>query len=155
MTLYSACIRLGIWSVVKARAGVWSMSGHKDHENSMSEVKDMAKRAFKKLAMDHHPDRGGDRDNFLEIQEAAEIVKSSKLNDFLNALDDEERSSVVYFEPGSENCKSCTRWSDVVGMCITVTCSGFQEPQRRKFVSIRGKTHFAVNLDDAQHGFAQ
>lgn len=155
MNLYTACIRLAIWNVVKARAEVWSMSGHGDHDQSLSEVKNLAKRSFKKLAMDHHPDRGGDRDNFLEIQAAMEIVKSSKVNDFLNALDDEKRSAVVYFEPGSNNCKSCTRWGDVIGMCITVTCSGFKKPQKRRFANLRGKTQFAVILDDAQHGFAQ
>ena len=155
MNLYSACIRLTIWNVARARAEVWSISDRNDHENSLSELRDFAKRSFKKLAMDHHPDRGGDKDNFVEIQEAIGIVNEAKSQDFINALDDEKRSSVAYFEPGSEDCRKCARWGDVLGMCITVTCSGFQEPQRKRFANIRGRTQFAAILDDAQPGFAQ
>jgi DnaJ-class molecular chaperone len=155
MNLYSACIRLAVWNVAKARAEVWSISDRDGNEKSLSELRDFAKRSFKKLAMDHHPDRGGDRDNFEEIQEAIDLVKVAEAKDFIDALEDEKKSSVVYFDPGSENCKSCSRWGDVLGMCITVTCSGFQEPQRRRFANIRGQTQFAAFLDDAQTGFAQ
>lgn len=41
-----------------------------------------AKKAFKKLAMKHHPDRGGDEKKFQEVKEAYErITNPSKFND--------------------------------------------------------------------------
>lgn len=156
MNLYNACIRLGIWSMAKARAEVWSMSNNRTvHEESLSELRDLSRRSYRKLAMDHHPDRGGDRDNFIEIQSASELVKDATVRDFVDALDDEQRSSMVYFDPGSEACKKCSRWSDVISSCITATCSGFKEPRRKKFANIRGKTQFAAILDTAYPAFVQ
>ena len=36
---------------------------------------DEVKKAFKRLAMKYHPDRGGDEDKFKEIKAAYELVK--------------------------------------------------------------------------------
>lgn len=150
MNLYSACIRLGIWNTAKVRAEVWSMSDQPDHKESLSNLQDLARKSYKKLAMDHHPDMGGNRDNFIEIKDASELVQNANESDFVNALGDEQRSLITYFDPGSESCKNCVRWSDIVKSCITVTCSGFKEPRKRKFVNIRGKTRLAVILDTAK-----
>src|SRR5438132_5865416 len=38
---------------------------------------DEIKKAFRKLAVEHHPDRGGDEAKFKEINEAYEILKDS------------------------------------------------------------------------------
>lgn len=98
--------------------------------------------------MDHHPDRGGDHQNFLEIQAAFDLIKGAAQNNFVNALDEEKQSKTVYFEPGSEKCSSCRKWSDVVNACITVTCSGFDEPTRNgRFADIRGKTKFSAMME--------
>jgi len=144
MNLFSACIRLGIWNITKARAEVWSMSNLNTDNKLLSELLDIAKKSFKKLAMDHHPDRGGDNKNFIEIQEAYDIIKNATVGDFINSLDDEKKSSIKYFDPGSDNCKACNRWSNVIDMCITVTCSGFDEPPKRKLFRVKGQTEFAT-----------
>ena len=36
---------------------------------------DEIKKAFRKLAIEHHPDRGGQEDKFKEINEAYEVLK--------------------------------------------------------------------------------
>src|SRR3989338_2941697 len=38
---------------------------------------DEIKKAFRRLAVEHHPDRGGDEAKFKEINEAYEILKDS------------------------------------------------------------------------------
>ena len=37
---------------------------------------DVIKKAFRKLSMKHHPDRGGNADTFKNIAEANELIKS-------------------------------------------------------------------------------
>lgn len=135
MNLHRACIRLGIWSIVKARSEVWFSSGSHSSE-SLQELKDLAKRSYRSLSMNHHPDKGGDHDNYLEIQEAFSKVKEATANDFIESLGEEKDSKTEYFEPGSDECKKCGRWSDVVGMCITVTCSGYQTPTKPRFANV-------------------
>jgi len=149
MNLYWACIRIGIWSIVKARAEVWQASGSTSPE-SLQEIKDLAKRSYRSLSMLHHPDKGGDHDNYLEIQSAFDSVKSATVSDFIQALDEEKKSLIKYYEPGSEDCRGCGRWSDIVGMCITVTCSGFQAPGKPRFANILNK--FAVALGPQYSG---
>ena len=36
------------------------------------------KKAYKKASMQHHPDRGGDSNEFVKIQEAYERIKSER-----------------------------------------------------------------------------
>lgn len=139
MNIYSACIRLGIWELAKARAGVWLLSNSSDHAKSLSDLKDVIKSYYKKLALSHHPDVGGDENNFLEIQAAYDMIKAANHNDFVNALDYEKKSLTKYYEPGANNCFECNRWSDITKSCITVTCSGFQEPPPRKFSHLLGR----------------
>lgn len=147
MNTYSACIRLNIWSLVKARAEVWAVTQLYDEE-SLNELKVTAKKAFHSLCMDHHPDKGGEHENYLEIQKAFDLIKGATHSDFVNALDEEKQSKTVYFEPGSEECSSCRKWSDVVNTCITVTCSGFDEPTRSgRFANIRGKNKFSAMME--------
>lgn len=44
---------------------------------SKSASADEIKKAFRKLAIEHHPDRGGDEDKFKEVNEAYEVLKDS------------------------------------------------------------------------------
>lgn len=154
MNVYSACIRLGVWNIAKARASVWSLSNNNDHTESLSDMKETIKKCYKKLALNHHPDVGGDKYNFLEIQEAYDTIKKANCRDFVSAIDDEKKSLTKYYDPGSEQCSKCNRWSDITLSCITVTCSGFLEPPPRKFSHIKGQTKFGsflgVKTDTAQ-----
>jgi DnaJ-class molecular chaperone len=54
----------------------------KDHFNTLGVAPDASdeeiKRAYKKLAMKHHPDRGGDQAKFQEIQEAYDTLSDSQ-----------------------------------------------------------------------------
>ena len=45
-----------------------------------SASKEEIKKAYKKLASKHHPDRGGDTEKFQEIQAAYELVKDGNYN---------------------------------------------------------------------------
>src|SRR3989337_3861423 len=38
---------------------------------------DEIKKAFRRLAVEHHPDRGGSEDQFKEVNEAYEVLKDS------------------------------------------------------------------------------
>lgn len=148
MNLYSACIRLGIWPVVKASAEVWFAAGENSQDSFndlFNDLKNIAKKSYHDLSMNHHPDKGGDHDNYLEIQRAFNLVKNADANAFVGALSEEKQSKVKYYEPGSEECKSCGRWSEIVGMCITVTCSGYQSPSKPRLAAHRNKFSTVLN----------
>jgi hypothetical protein len=151
MNLYEACKALGIWHVAKARAEVWSMSSV--NEDSLVDLKGHAKSAFKRLAFDYHPDKGGDQDKYLEIQEAFDDIKAATCQAFIDALDIEKKETAEYYDPGSDRCWECTKWSSMVHSCLTIHCTGYEAPKKRKFEGIRGQTQFAVQVDDV--GFAQ
>ena len=151
MNLYEACKILGIWHVAKARAEVWSISSA--NEDSLEDLKNLAKTAFKRLAMEHHPDKGGDQNNYLEIQEAFNLIKEVTAQAVIDALDIEKKETAEYYNPGIDKCWGCTKWSSMVHACLTIQCTGFEAPKKRKFGNIRGQTQFAVQIDDG--GFAQ
>ncbi len=44
---------------------------------SMSEPLEIVTKQYRKLAAIHHPDKGGDRDNFIAIRQAYEVIKQS------------------------------------------------------------------------------
>jgi len=44
---------------------------------SKSSTEDEIKKAYRKLAMQHHPDRGGDEAKFKEIEEAYRVLSDS------------------------------------------------------------------------------
>ena len=46
---------------------------------------DEIKRAYRKLASQHHPDRGGDTKKFQEIQQAYDTLSNPKTNNFQNS----------------------------------------------------------------------
>ena len=126
MNLYEACAVLGVWHVVKARVEVWSMSPG-DHTTALNELKSMVKDKFKELALEHHPDKGGNNEVWIKIQEAHDLIKSATIIKLMGALDIERKSSVKYCAPGSAECKSCSKWSDLANVCATSSCSGFKE----------------------------
>jgi len=45
-----------------------------------SDSKEVIKKAYRKLANEHHPDKGGDGEKFKEIKKAYEIIKDGKVN---------------------------------------------------------------------------
>lgn len=47
---------------------------------TMSEIK----KSFRKLALKHHPDRGGDPEKFKEINAAKEVISLQKNKDFIS-----------------------------------------------------------------------
>jgi len=134
MNLYDACVVLSLWHVVKARAQVWAISTS-DHSIALSDTKVLAKNKFKELALQHHPDKGGQNSAYLEIQEAHELIKSATLSDFINVLGLEPKNDTKFCTPGSMECMACNKWSDVVKICITTTCTGFKQHEK----SIRSK----------------
>jgi len=128
MNVYLACEALDIWPIVKARAEVWSISSTANAK-AINNLKSIAKNKFKELAVVHHPDKGGENDKFIELQRAHDVIKNATIEQIIDSLKDEQESNRVYFEPGSLQCKDCTKWSDIVGLCITVSCTGFKSPK--------------------------
>lgn len=124
MNLYEACVNLDVWRVVKAYAEVWSIS--KSHNGySVDNLKSIIKTKFKQLAIQHHPDVGGDNDVYLNIKESYDIIKKSTVNDFISSLNN-EKSNIIYLKSGSCECEKCVKWSNITSMCITSTCTGFK-----------------------------
>lgn len=133
MNLYEACIALGIWDVVRARAQVWSMVDQVAQE-SVDELQALAKSKFNDLALVHHPDKSGDSQEFMKLRAAAELIKMSSVQQFVDALEEEKRQNLQYFDPGSEECKSCTKWT-LLQTCSTGSCSGFKLLERPRVVA--------------------
>jgi len=125
MNLYDACIVLNLWHVVKARAQVWSISTS-DHSMALSDIKDRAKTRFRELALQHHPDRGGDNNKYLEIQEAHELIKSATVSGFIDTLPIEASMGIKYYTPGDMECADCSKWSELIKVCATSSCTGFK-----------------------------
>ena len=146
MNLYEACKNLGIWHIAKARAEVWSISNV--NEKSLEDLKNWAKTSFKRLAMEHHPDKGDDQNKYLDIQEAFNIIKEATGQAIINALDVEKKEIAEYYKPGTKKCWECTKWSSVICTCLTMRCTGFEAPKRRRFENVRGQTQFAAHFDD-------
>jgi len=134
MNLYDACMILNLWHVVKARAQVWSISTS-DHTIAFNDVKSQAKNKFKELALQHHPDKGGENAKYLEIQAAHELIKLATISDFINTLSIEAVNDTKYCAPGSTDCIKCSKWSEIVNVCVTTTCTGFKQNEK----SIYGK----------------
>ena len=148
MNVFDACVRLGIWSQIKVGVEVWAFSKSAYDNAHLLTMKSIAKVAFKDLAMDHHPDRGGDPKIFLDIKSAYDIIIKSEFSDFVIALDNGKKSELVYFKSGSDQCNNCDKWGKLVDTCITMTCSGFEERKKINPIEIRGRTRFAAILDD-------
>jgi len=128
MNLYDACAILDLWYAIKARAQMWSISNCRP--TSLDEVRILVKNRFKELALQHHPDKGGDNSKYLEIQEAYELIKSASVPDFIHALSIEAANNIKYYTPGSQDCANCSKWSDVVCVCVTTTCTGFKQHEK-------------------------
>lgn len=135
MNLYNACIRLDVWSAVKARAEVWSMCDSVGVVE-LDTLHGIIKKAYHNLALKNHPDHGGDPNNYIEIKQAYELTQKSTINDFLHSLLEEEESSAIYFTPGDDMCKKCRRWNDMLNICIVTTCAGFDPVKKSKFTNI-------------------
>ena len=131
MTLYEACMVLGIWHVAKARAEIWRLVKSIDTK-SLDDVKTIAKGKFRELAMLHHPDHGGDHGAYVKIQAAYDLVNAATTNAFVNALDVERELQITRHKPGSPECVSCGKWSSVTGACMTTTCSGYENVSQPK-----------------------
>lgn len=128
MDLTKACTLLDIMHVARARAEVWTIVDTPSRE-SFDELKVIAKNQFKVLAMTHHPDKpDGSHEAYLEIQEALRIVKEAQVSDFIDLL-----SAAQHYTPGSDECFTCGKWSDIAKVCTTTQCSGYK-PQREQKV---------------------
>jgi len=151
MNIYLACEVLDIWPVVKARAEVWSVSNTVNNK-PINNLKAICKNKYKKLAAIHHPDKGGDQAKFIELQKAHDTIKDATVEQIIDSLKDEQECNRVFHESGSLQCKDCTKWSDIVGLCITVSCTGFKSPKdtnvlgfnniRRQRTQVQSSSHY-------------
>ena len=125
MTVYEACIALGIWHIAKPRAEVWYLAS-RGSPASVDDLRLIAKNSFTQLALKHHPDHGGSTDEYINIREAYDLLKSAEAKDFIIALDDERKHTAQYFTPGAAECKNCRKWSAIISGCLTSICTGFE-----------------------------
>lgn len=132
MSLYVASIVLGVWPIIKACGEVWRISPG-DHTTALNDLKGLVKNRFKELAMLHHPDRGGDHSQYVGIQQAYDIVKSATISNIIDAIQEECKLAVQHYRAGSPECRSCSKWSDICGVCATTSCSGFSNYSDVKF----------------------
>jgi hypothetical protein len=144
MNLYEACINLGIWHIAKARAEIWSLSETRGSSASLDDLKGQIKTQCKKLAMVFHPDVGGNHGDMAKIQESHNLVKKATTHDFINALDIAKEVEIVLYEPGSLNCKQCRKWSDMLNICSTENCTGFNQLRR-----LPGKKIWSRNIQNS------
>ncbi len=71
--------------VVEMLNGFWQLFFNKDKISSayqtldlaISEPLDIVTKQYRKLAAIHHPDKGGNRDDFIAIRQAYEVIKQS------------------------------------------------------------------------------
>ena len=130
MNLYDACIVLDLWHVVKARAQVWSISTS-NHATALNEIGDKAKNRFRELALQYHPDKGGDGNKYLEIQEAYDLIKSATVSGIIDTLKIEASTNIEHFTPGNIECENCSKWSSLIKVCATHTCTGFKHCEKQ------------------------
>jgi len=103
---------------------------------------DDIKTAFKKLAMKHHPDRGGDAGKFQELNEAYSVLS-----------DPEKR--MIYDHGGNRQHHFNTQTGNPFGQgfSFTVNTNGFQQNFHQGPFS--GDPHFDEMLKNFGFGFAQ
>lgn len=135
MNFFEACTKLDIWDAVRVRLEVQLMSNSEDFYFN---ILGMARDAFKKLALKHHPDHGGVHSNYIEIQEAHNIIKGSTEREMLYSINDAVKANKIYYIAGSEHCIRCARWSTILNNCAHTKCEGFQELRKPKFSKIKG-----------------
>jgi len=124
MNVYEASILLSVWPVVKARAEIWLTA--KPSESMWNGFKDIIKNRYRELSLVHHPDMGGDHDTYIKIQRAYEVLRYSALEDIVEALSYEKKMIAEYCKPGSDKCKNCSKWSKMINLCATISCTGFE-----------------------------
>jgi DnaJ-class molecular chaperone len=59
--------------------------------DSSASEKDI-KTAYRKLALEHHPDRGGDAHKFSRIQEAYTVLSTNRMNPIMDHFNSIEKS---------------------------------------------------------------
>ena len=124
MNIYEASINLGIWPMVKAHAEIWSVT--KPGELLFQKFQDEIKKKYKEMAVISHPDRGGTDTSFMTVQKSYEILKYASVSDVIESLSHEKRSNIKIYHPGSDECPGCDKWSNILGMCIVGSCTGFE-----------------------------
>ena len=130
MNVYEASMNLGIWPMVKARAEIWSVT--KPNESVFADFQEAIKNKYKELMMVHHPDKGGETEECIKVQKAYELLKFSNINHFIDALAQEKKCNAKFYKPDSPECTSCEKWSAMMGLCMTTTCTGFEQRENSK-----------------------
>jgi len=124
MNVYEASINLGIWPMVKAHAEIWSVT--KPVEVLFQEFHNDIKKKYKEMVSISHPDKGGVESVFMLVQKSYEILKRAGVSDFIDSLAQEKVSTIQIYHPGSDQCPGCSKWSNILGMCIIGSCTGFE-----------------------------
>lgn len=97
------------------------------------------KRAYRKLAMQHHPDRGGDTNQFQEIQQAYDDITSGRANEQVNV----NRGSPGWHPFGDNN------WANF-GDGFGTPPFGFRQQQMRRMEDV--SIQYNVTLEDLYDG---
>lgn len=101
------------------------------------------KTAHRYLAFQHHPDRGGDRLRFIEIQEAYELLSARTTADDDSILEEDKIDGRVVSELGNKdksktNCRRCeglgyTYKREETGREVCIRCHGTGNIHVRKY----------------------
>lgn len=110
------------------------------------------KRAYKKLAMQHHPDRGGDTEKFKEISQANDTLSDPDKR----ARYDAERSGAQHFNYGGGHPFGANQFdfgnmSDIFGFSFGPGFAGFERNMRRnKDLNVRVSISLKQSYTGAQ-----
>lgn len=122
----------------------------KDHFNTLgvspTASEDEIKKAYKKLAMKHHPDRGGEQAKFQEIQEAYDTLSNPQKR----AQWEQEKHFGGAGGPGGFSF-NFGFGPDINDIFRQFTGGGFRQPQRNRDIRLGIEVDLESTLDEQTH----
>ena len=114
---------------------------------------DEIKRAYKRLALQHHPDRGGDQDAFKEISHAHEVLSDDEKRRRYDALGDHGGGNGGGGGDGAAEFAAAFNMQDIFSQMFGSGGHGFQQQRQQQSQGQRTVRALQVDLKDVFTGF--